>query len=1063
MHIRLLQLLFALLLGASANGTVYYLSPSGSDTNNGTSTTTPWKTIARLVQSISSVQPGDQILFARGGTFRGDFTVPNSGTSSAPITVGAYGTGADPIISGSNLVTGWTLYSGSIYKAAVTGSVKHVFVGGARQTLARYPNTGWMYNDQGSTTTLYDNALTQATSYWNGATLVVRSSNWSYDARTVSAFNAGTLTCPAMNFNLGANNWGYFLCNKLNQLDQAGEWFYDAAAGQLYLWAPGGVNPSTLTVEAAVKDRGITTAYNKQYITITGLAFQHQNVAGVYCDGANRVTVSGCTFKDLYHGIRAVTNNSTIQSNTFQRTTATAIVVYGGTNELVSNTLTDIGLLPGLGESTWGYQGIYAVGAANGIRSNRLLNIGYSGIFVQGSPTVERNVITNAVAILNDGGGIHYDNTDGMIVQDNIVLDLLGSLTSSASNGATYYKICHGIYFGNVAIKNSTIQRNTVTNCRGSGIHYDHTMATIGNKVKDNILFNNDIQFSVSDFSNYNGPSAVSPYYMASYNDVISGNTMYCTTRAQLCMKQFNCYNATSVDFGTFTNNKYYNPYTELSIFHHNMNTGKQRYYTMERWQAERSEDVGSTRSPLRLESYSTASELTGNLVANGTFVSNVTGWGGWPTNGGGSRDLTYLDGGALKAYLPNSSQYSEFLLRGTSQVSVTSGQWYRLQFSVQSNVHGIMRAGLKGVSQFSGGNVIAERNIPFDTQRRDMVVYFQSAMADAAVTQFVNSYTEPQYWLDNVDLRRVTVAAIDPSGVHKLYYNDQATAQSYTLPSGCWSDMSGVATSGTFTLQPYTSRVYYKVTGTCGGAPTVNSVGAKVLLGGAMIWSTGLMRENLRQQGLIPGSEPYTAMGLAVENTGATVSAAQLQVTGSTAIVDWILLELRNNNGGYTVAARRAALLRADGTVVAADGSTPVIFTATTVGKYLVVKHRNHLGVMASAAVATNGQVIDFTLTTTGLYGTNPTEINSSKRALWCGEVIADGTVRYAGATNDSDALLVALGNSTTAVIQGYNRADVNMDGWMKYSGAGNDRDFILATVGGVTTAIRAAQLPSP
>ena len=61
------------------------------------------------------------------------------------------------------------------------------------------------------------------------------------------------------------------------------------------------------------------------------------------------------------------------------------------------------------------------------------------------------------------------------------------------------------------------------------------------------------------------------------------------------------------------------------------------------------------------------------------------------------------------------------------------------------------------------------------------------------------------------------------------------------------------------------------------------------------------------------------------------------------------------------------------------------------------------------------------------------------------------------------SDARLVGLGNETTAVLQGYNRADVNMAGWMKYSGAGNDRDFILATVGGVTTAIRTAQLPSP
>ena len=1063
MHIRLLQLLCALLFGMWANATVYYLSPSGSDTNNGTSTSTPWKTIARLVQSISSVQPGDQILFARGGTFRGDLTVPNSGTSSAPITVGAYGTGADPIISGSVLVTGWTVHSGSIYKATVSSAVKNVFVGGSRQTLARYPNTGWMNSDQGSTTTLYDNALTQASGYWNGATLVVRSSNWSYDSRSVTSFNAGTLTCPAMNFNLGSLNWGYYLCNKLSQLDQAGEWFYEAASGQLYLWAPGGVNPNTLSVEAAVKDRGITAAYNKQYITVAGLAFQHQNVAGVYVDGANRVTISGCTFKDLYHGIRATTGNSTISGNTFLRTTATAIFVYGSTNEVTGNTLTDIALLPGLGESTWGYQGIYAVGAANGIRSNRLLNIGYTGIFVEGSPTVERNVVTNAVAILNDGGGIHFDDADGMVVQDNIVSNLTGSLTTSASNGPTYYKICHGIYFGNLVIRNTMVRRNTVSNCLGSGINYDHTMASVGNTLRDNILFNNNVQLSVSDYSNYHGPSAVAPYYVPSYNDVITGNSMYCLTREQLCMKQFNCYNATAVDFGTFTNNKYYNPYNELSIFHHNLNSAQQRYYTVERWKAERNEDVGSTRSPLRLEIYATASELTGNLVANGTFVSNIGGWSGWPTNGVVSRDLTYLDAGALKAYLPNNSQYSEYLLRCSDQVSVQSGQWFKLRFSLQSNVHGIMRAGMKGVSQFTSGNVIYERSIPFDTQRRDMTVYFQSGLTDLAVAQFVNSYTEPQYWIDNIDLRRVTVLPVDPMLEHRLYANDQATAQSFALPSGCWSDMNGVLLNSPITVQPYASTIAYRVEGTGCSVSQTYTVGAKVLLGGAMNWGAGLMRDNLRSQSLIPTTEPYTAMGMTLENSGAQLTGSLLATTGSLAIVDWVVLELRNADAGYTAAGRRAALLRANGDIIATDGSALISFTGPTEGKYLVVRHRNHLGAMTAAPIASNGLVVDFKSSSTALYGNQPLQVVGSERGLWPGDVNFDGTARYTGSNNDRDPVLVVIGASVPSnVVQGYDRSDVNMDGWVKYTGSGNDRDFILSTIGGSEpTATRAQQVP--
>lgn len=47
-----------LAFGLSASATVYYVSPSGDDANNGTSQTTAWRTIARVNQSAFSLQPG---------------------------------------------------------------------------------------------------------------------------------------------------------------------------------------------------------------------------------------------------------------------------------------------------------------------------------------------------------------------------------------------------------------------------------------------------------------------------------------------------------------------------------------------------------------------------------------------------------------------------------------------------------------------------------------------------------------------------------------------------------------------------------------------------------------------------------------------------------------------------------------------------------------------------------------------------------------------------------------------------------------------------------------------
>lgn len=75
----------------------FYISNAGSDSANGTSTSTPWKTLSKVQSSSSSIKAGDSVLFNKGDTFIGTFNWSKSGTSSAPITFGAYGTGAKPI------------------------------------------------------------------------------------------------------------------------------------------------------------------------------------------------------------------------------------------------------------------------------------------------------------------------------------------------------------------------------------------------------------------------------------------------------------------------------------------------------------------------------------------------------------------------------------------------------------------------------------------------------------------------------------------------------------------------------------------------------------------------------------------------------------------------------------------------------------------------------------------------------------------------------------------------------------------------------------------------------
>lgn len=57
----ILSVILILTLSSTANSTVYYVSASGNDSNNGTDQSTPWQTISKVNSMMASVNAGDQI------------------------------------------------------------------------------------------------------------------------------------------------------------------------------------------------------------------------------------------------------------------------------------------------------------------------------------------------------------------------------------------------------------------------------------------------------------------------------------------------------------------------------------------------------------------------------------------------------------------------------------------------------------------------------------------------------------------------------------------------------------------------------------------------------------------------------------------------------------------------------------------------------------------------------------------------------------------------------------------------------------------------------------------
>ncbi|MBK9273960.1 MAG: hypothetical protein IPM49_05385 [Flavobacteriales bacterium] len=240
-----------------------------------------------------------------------------------------------------------------------------------------------------------------------------------------------------------------------------------------------------------------------------------------------------------------------------------------------------------------------------------------------------------------------------------------------------------------------------------------------------------------------------------------------------------------------------------------------------------------------------------------------------------------------------------------------------------------------------------------------------------------------------------------------------------------------------------------------------------RLFLGGCWDPNTVLMHDSLRVQGLIPLAQPYPAPVFTPANgVGAGMtSASVLDESGPEAAVDWVWLDLLSAADTATVLATRVGLVRRNGRVTSPINHDPIDFSAGAGSYFLRVRHRNHLGVTLSVPLALSDSVVavDLTDPATATFGVQAQQESHGVHMLWPGDATGDGLVRYAGAGNDRDAVLVAIGGTPpTASSTGYLRADVNLDGVAKYAGADNDRDLILQTIGGVQpTAVRMEQRP--
>jgi len=604
---KLFLLFITIFLFSSAIANSYFFSTSTGDDSRSVqqaqNPATPWKTINKL-NAFSNLNPGDLVLFKRGEIFYG--SIPgSSGSIGSVITYDAYGSGANPIISGFTTLSGWTQHSGNIYYASLDVPVLHgVTLDGVVKGMGRYPNTGYLnYENHTNNTSITDNQL-QGSPSWAGAEVVIRKYRWVIDRHIVTSHSGSTLNYNAL-ATYGNNNAyspvdgnGYFIQGHLGTLDTEGDWYYDKAAKRLYMHFGSGT-PAGKTVKASTVNK---LAWAGSYVSFNNLDFEGGNYA-FSCEGNSNVSINNCNLKQQGSaGIYALNSNYI----TFNGGSVISPLNNGFWGEWDVNNVTINGvaftncaIIPGAGASGDGvYNGINISGSNNTFTNNTVSGVGYNGIaFVGNNILVENNFVEDFCSVKDDGGGIYtVISSSGVtasnrIIRGNVVLNAIGAYAGSEAYSYEAYGKAAAIYLDDFT-NNVSVTGNTLAHGPWGGIFNN---GGTNNSITNNLVYDFAQQLLLNA---YTGRTV--------RNLSITGNQFIAKTASQKTMYIQLWLNESPALWGTFNNNYYARPVDDIATItvdrQYSGGSGASNI-SLATWKSTYGQDVASNKSPVAITS----------------------------------------------------------------------------------------------------------------------------------------------------------------------------------------------------------------------------------------------------------------------------------------------------------------------------------------------------------------------------------------------------------------------------------------------------------------------------
>jgi len=383
----------------------FFVSPSGADTNDGTSETKAFKSVPaaqKAVQAQLAKNPSENITVRLvSGTYALTaplwFTDKDSGKSGNPVKW----VGTDATLSGGLEVTGWAAEANGIYSANVPVGTKsrNLYVNGKASNFARrkinrkdlqYTSTSVKWSNSGLDWITTVKGIEKAEIRWINSFTdryspiastknreLVMKQNWWF----LNTWGYDHVAKPNADF-------GVWIQNAKDLLSEGGQFYLDSAAGKVYYKPLTGENMATAKTYLGVLETIIAvggTAYNSPAhdISFSGINFAHstwnapstigyvdQQTGGYFCEdktynqgnfesgrpwwcqmpsaiqvsAANNIVLSGGSYTQLGGGGVGIGNDANAHTSGVGLGTSRVSVTDGYFSQIMGNSITAGGI-----------------------------------------------------------------------------------------------------------------------------------------------------------------------------------------------------------------------------------------------------------------------------------------------------------------------------------------------------------------------------------------------------------------------------------------------------------------------------------------------------------------------------------------------------------------------------------------------------------------------------------------------------------------------------------------------------------------------------------------------